>query len=336
MKIPSGLNDPNVYSNYAYKQEPVVIVNNDKKDKKEAKKRTVKELKTAIPRKLRKSKYEQTEEQKLRIYKNYIQPQLIDNNTNDPNNDLVQSLKDVFGKDNKEKLNKPLPTFTYENEALRQKLANDLFDTETSLEQGRNLVREQENNINKLSAAVKRRITQDTVKEGIEKTNVLKGVIKRRYVQDKIKEGFETANAGAVLSGVVKRKLTQDIVNEGYNTANAGAVLSGVVKRKITQDKIKEGYNIAKREDKAASVITAAIRRSNKTKNERGLNNDIQKLINDKKAQGVKMIDKGNQQRGAGRPRNTEYKKIGTYKPSNKKEPTYKPNQINSGSQGDI
>lgn len=131
MKIPTGLNDPNVYSNYAYKQEPVVVVNNDKKDKKEAKKRTVKELKTAIPRKLRKSKYEQTEEQKLRIYKNYIQPQLIDNDTNDPNNDLVQSLKDVFGKDNKEKLNQPLPTFTYENEAVRQKLANDLFEATT-------------------------------------------------------------------------------------------------------------------------------------------------------------------------------------------------------------
>ena len=101
-----------------------------KKDKKKAKKRTVKELKTAIPRKLRKSKYEQTEEQKLRIYKNYIQPQLVDNDTNDPNNDLVQSLKDVFGKDNKEELNQPLPSFTYENEAVRQKLANDLFAVE--------------------------------------------------------------------------------------------------------------------------------------------------------------------------------------------------------------
>lgn len=128
MKIPTGLNDPNVYSNYAYKQEPVVVVNNNKKDKKEAKKRTVKELKTAIPIKLRKSKYEPTEEQKLRIYKNYIQPQLIDNDTKDPNNDLVQSLKDVFGRDNKEKLNQPLPTFTYENESVRQRLANELFE----------------------------------------------------------------------------------------------------------------------------------------------------------------------------------------------------------------
>jgi hypothetical protein len=130
MKIPTELYDPNVYSNYAYKQEPVVVVNNDKKDKKEAKKRTVKKLKTAIPKKLRKSKYEQTEEQKLRIYKNYIQPQLVDNDTNDPNNDLVQSLKDVFGKDNKEELNKPLPSFTYENEAVRQKLADELFSVE--------------------------------------------------------------------------------------------------------------------------------------------------------------------------------------------------------------
>ena len=32
MKNPSGLNDPNVYSNYAYdKKEPFVVVNNDKK-----------------------------------------------------------------------------------------------------------------------------------------------------------------------------------------------------------------------------------------------------------------------------------------------------------------
>ncbi len=54
----------------------------------------------------------------------------MDNNTNDPNNDLVQSLKDVFGKDNKEELNQPLPSFTYENEAVRQKLANELFPIE--------------------------------------------------------------------------------------------------------------------------------------------------------------------------------------------------------------
>ena len=46
---------------------PVIINNNKKEDKKETKKRTVKELKTAIPKKLSKGKYEPTEEQKLRM-----------------------------------------------------------------------------------------------------------------------------------------------------------------------------------------------------------------------------------------------------------------------------
>ena len=85
MKIPSGYNDPNFYSDYSNKQEPVVVVNNIEKKRREI---GMKELKKAIPKRLRKSKYEPTGEQKLRIFRNYIQPQLTDNNSSDPNIDL--------------------------------------------------------------------------------------------------------------------------------------------------------------------------------------------------------------------------------------------------------
>ena len=46
---------------------------------------------------------------------------------------MVQSLKEAFGNDNKEKLSKVLPTFTYENEAVRQKLSNELFNNEEEI-----------------------------------------------------------------------------------------------------------------------------------------------------------------------------------------------------------
>jgi hypothetical protein len=35
MKIPSGYNDPNFYSDYSNKQEPVVVVNNIEKKRRE-------------------------------------------------------------------------------------------------------------------------------------------------------------------------------------------------------------------------------------------------------------------------------------------------------------
>jgi hypothetical protein len=159
MKVPTDLtNAPNVASDYSYKKkskevkttdtqtekpkEPVIVINsNSKKEKKE--KPNLKELKNKVPRKLRKSKFEPTEEQKLRMFRNYVVPKLEEFNVENPNNDLVKSIKEAFGKDNKEKLNEPLPTFSYNNEAVRQKMANDLFDTETKLADNRELVQEQ-------------------------------------------------------------------------------------------------------------------------------------------------------------------------------------------------
>ena len=117
----------NIANNNNDKKNPITIINNDKK-KKEKKSKSLKELKKSIPKRLRKPKYELTEEQKLRVFKNYIQPKLTDNNTNDPNNDLVQSLKDAFGKDNKEKLNEVLPTFSYQNDLVDNQLLNNKED----------------------------------------------------------------------------------------------------------------------------------------------------------------------------------------------------------------
>ena len=121
----------------AEKPKEQIIVINKPKEKKERKITSIKQLEKAIPKSLKNEKFQATDEQQIRIFKNYTQPQLLDNDTNDPNNDLVKSLKDVFGKDNKEKLNEkekePLPTFSYDNETVRQhetlkeKLANDLF-----------------------------------------------------------------------------------------------------------------------------------------------------------------------------------------------------------------
>jgi hypothetical protein len=110
-------------------KDPVIVINGEqKKEKKEKPK--MKDLRRKIKSKFN---FEATEEQKLRMFRNYIVPKLEEYNVENPNNDLLKSIKEAFGKDNKEKLNEPLPTFSYENDAVRQKMASDLFDTETRL-----------------------------------------------------------------------------------------------------------------------------------------------------------------------------------------------------------
>ena len=151
MKITATLpHEPNVTSNYNYRlkkikktkpieikpietkpNDPVIVINSHQN---QVEKSIPKIIKNSVPKQLRKSKFTPTEEQKLRIYRTYIQPQLDENNIENQNVDLVQSIKEAFGKDNKEQLNNTLPTFSYENESVRQQMSRDLFDTETKIQ----------------------------------------------------------------------------------------------------------------------------------------------------------------------------------------------------------
>lgn len=137
----------------AKKENPqTIIINPSKKEK------TKKPEKPKVPSKLKKQSKKATPDQEYRMYLNYTKPMLDKYNIENPNNDIVNAIKDAFGQDNKETLieNK---TFSYENPVVIQQMKNELFDTETRLEQGRNAVEDV-----KLNAAARK--IQDNYKVG--------------------------------------------------------------------------------------------------------------------------------------------------------------------------
>ena len=106
-------------------KDNVVVINNDKKKAKKLK------LKKAPKSKIN---LKPTEEQKWRDYQTYIVPQIAKYDVENPDNDIVKAIKKAFGEDNKETLNNNvLPTFTYENDIVKNKIRNELFDTEQKL-----------------------------------------------------------------------------------------------------------------------------------------------------------------------------------------------------------
>jgi len=313
MKNPSSLTDPNVYSNYAYdekkpvvvdkkttvknadKKEQVVVVNNDKKKKKENK-TTVKQLKNAIPKKLRTSKYEQTGDQQMRVYKNYIQPQLVENNTNDPNNDLVQSLKDVFGKDNKEELNQPLPSFTYENETVRQKLSNELFSVENEI---KNEIKKNEETIN--------------YKKGLKRKELIDLVFNTPYKSLDEKQNLISNNLDGIVGSAKKNE------KENKSSKIITRAFTKAINEK-TNKKIQEGLGAAKvikSFEGNEGMYVNSIKRGNKVV---GLNYDYspakaermqpRNLLQNFEGQAKpKNQDASTQNRGVGRPKLSSYKK---------------------------
>lgn len=116
------------------KENPqTIVINQSKKEK------TKKPNKPKVPSKLKKQSKKATPDQEYRMYLNYTKPMLDKYNIENPNNDIVNAIKDAFGQDNKETLIENT-TFSYENPVVIQQMKNELFDTETRLEQGRNAV----------------------------------------------------------------------------------------------------------------------------------------------------------------------------------------------------
>ena len=116
--------DTETNNNSVKDKKNIVIINNDKKKKKLLLKKRPKSRINLEP----------TLEQKWRQYQTYTVPQLAKYDVEKPDNDLVKAIKKAFGEDNKETLNNTVnTTFTYENDIVKNKIRNDLFDTEERL-----------------------------------------------------------------------------------------------------------------------------------------------------------------------------------------------------------